>query len=169
MRHIFFSDVEGAELSQTLILGIGNTLLTDEAVGVQVVERLRERQADFPELRLLDGGTLSFTLIEDICAQPWLIVVDAARFGEPPGSVHCFEGAEMDQYLSRAGRSVHEVGLRDLLDIARLTERLPVRRALIGIEPHTIGWGEQLTPEVAPAVPKAAELALALIARWAQE
>lgn len=154
---------------QTLVLGIGNILLTDEAVGVKVVEHLRAGQGDRPELRLLDGGTLSFNLIEDICAQPQLIVVDAARFDQPAGSVRCFEGAEMDRYLSRAGRSVHEVGLRDLLDIARLTERLPIRRALVGIEPHTIAWGEELTDAVAPAVAEAAGMVISLIGRWSQE
>jgi len=84
----------------TLILGIGNNLLTDEGVGVHVVRYLEEHHGDVAGVTFLDGGTLSFTLAEPIAEHDNLIVVDAARFGEPPGTVRCLEGAEMDRYLT---------------------------------------------------------------------
>ncbi|MFM1891375.1 MAG: hypothetical protein RLZ44_452 [Pseudomonadota bacterium] len=153
--------------STTLVLGIGNTLFSDEGVGVHVVHYLAERHADQPGLTYLDGGTLSFTLAEPIAAHANLIVIDAARLGEAPGAVRCLEGAAMDRYLTGNRQSVHEVSLMDLLDIARLSDTLPRRRALVGIEPQQLDWGDAPSAAVAPAVPLAAQQVLALARRWA--
>lgn len=150
----------------TLILGLGNVLLTDEAVGPVVVHRLAAESEGDPDLRFLDGGTLSFTLAVPIEESERLIVVDAAVFGEPPGSLRVFEGEAMDRQLSRHAKSVHEVSLADLMDMARLTDRLPSRRALIGIEPEIVDWGDRLTPAVEAAVPKAMAEVRRLLAEW---
>jgi len=75
-------------------------------------------------------------------------------------------GGQMDTFLGAARRSPHEVGLLDLFDIARLTESLPVNRALIGIQPASIEWGMSPTPLVAKALPVAVEQAVHLIAQW---
>ena len=153
-------------MGTTLILGIGNNLLTDEGVGVHVVRYLEERHGDEPGVTYLDGGTLSFTLAEPIATHDNLIVVDAARFGEPAGTVRCFEGDEMDRYLTGNRASVHEVGLMDLFDISRLAGTFPENRALIGVEPESLEWGEHPSATVAPAVARVAEMALELAHRW---
>jgi len=152
----------------TLILGIGNNLLTDEGVGVHVVRFLQEQHSDSPGLTFLDGGTLSFTLAEPIAEHDNLIVVDAARFGEAPGSIRCFEGEEMDRYLTGNRASVHEVGLMDLFDISRLSGTFPQQRALIGVQPKSLDWGEFPSAQVAPAIARVAAMALALADRWRQ-
>lgn len=150
----------------TLILGIGNNLLTDEGVGVHVVRYLEEHHAETEGVTFLDGGTLSFTLAEPIAEHDNLIVVDAARFGEPAGTVRCLEGDEMDRYLTGNRASVHEVGLMDLFDISRLSGTFPENRALIGIEPKSLEWGEYPSATVAPTVPQVAAMALELAQRW---
>lgn len=150
----------------TLILGIGNTLLSDEGVGIHVLEYLRLHETTRTDVELLDGGTLSFTLAETIGSHPRLVVVDAARVAGPPGTVQVFEGEAMDERLRGGLQSVHEVGLSDLMDIARLTDSLPDRRALVGIHPQSMEWGERPTPEVAAAVPAAARAVLDIVARW---
>jgi len=150
----------------TLILGLGNVLLTDEAIGPVVVNRLAAELQGAPSLRLMDGGTLSFTLAAAIEECERLIVVDAAALGEPPGSLRVFEGEAMDRQLSRHAKSVHEVSLADLMDMARLTDRIPSRRALIGIEPEIVDWGDGLTPRVEAAVPKAMAEVRRVISEW---
>jgi hydrogenase maturation protease len=150
----------------TLILGIGNNLLTDEGVGIHVVRHLETHFAGTPGTTFLDGGTLSFTLAGPIAEHDNLIVVDAARFGQPAGTIRTFEGDDMDRYLTGNRASVHEVGLMDLFDISRLAGTFPERRALIGVEPLTLDWGEFPSAEVAPAVPTVAGMALELAARW---
>ena len=158
-----------ASAAGTLILGLGNVLLTDEAVGAAVLKALEPAAAADPDLTLMDGGTLSFTLAGPIGDAARLIVVDAARMGQAPGSVRVLEGAAMDAQLTKHANNVHEVSLSVLFDIARLTDTLPAQRALIGIEPAEVDWGSELTPAVAAAVPVAVAEIAALLARWRAE
>ena len=151
---------------KTLILGIGNNLLSDEGVGIHAVAMLEREDGIRPDVTCLDGGTLSFTLAGVIAEHDNLIVIDAARFGGPPGGIRCFEGEAMDAYLKGVRKSAHEVGLNDLLDIARLSETLPRRRALIGVEPQILDWGEAPGPAVSRALPQVLAEVRALVERW---
>ena len=139
-------------IQKVLILGIGNTLLSDEGIGVHLVQRMSERVGPLEGVEFMDGGTLSFTLAEPIAWADGLIVVDAARMDQPPGSLKVFRDDEMDAYLTGNRSSVHEVSLSDLLDIARLSETLPTSRYLIGIEPEVLDWGESPSETVEPAI-----------------
>jgi hydrogenase maturation protease len=154
---------------RTVVLGIGNTLLADEGVGVHVVERLRAESPDDGTVEFVDGGTLSFTLADIMAGTDQLIIIDAAELDSPPGSVSLFENEALDDYLGHGKRrSVHEVSLLDLLAITHLTSDLPVKRALIGIQPQSVDWGEFPTPEVAAAIPLACDMTRELIWEWQQ-
>lgn len=151
----------------TLILGIGNTLLSDEGIGVHVLQSL-ERQGGLPDdVTFMDGGTLSFTLAGPIEDCERLITIDAAELKQPAGSVRVFEGDDMDQHIAMGGkRSVHEVSLADVLGIVALAGLLPARRALVGIQPKYVDWGDAPTPEVGAAIPAACQEITRLITRW---
>jgi hydrogenase maturation protease len=152
---------------KTLILGIGNTLLRDEGAGVYAIRILAEQTAGRDDIELMDGGTLSFTLAGAIEDADQLIVIDAAQLNAKPGTLQVFEGEAMDSFVGgNRKRSVHEVSLVDLLMIARLADHLPRKRALIGIQPQDIDWGEQPSPPVAAALPQACNHALQLIEAW---
>ncbi|MDE2311001.1 MAG: HyaD/HybD family hydrogenase maturation endopeptidase [Betaproteobacteria bacterium] len=151
-----------------LVLGIGNTLLADEGVGVVAMRELEARFGARADMEFLDGGTLSFTLAVPISECAALLVIDAAELGSPPGTVRSFEGEEMDRFLGANRKSsVHEVGLLDLMSVSRLTGHWPEQRALIGIQPAVVDWGEALTPTVAAALPEICDIATAIIGRFA--
>jgi hydrogenase maturation protease len=150
----------------TLILGIGNTLLADEGVGVQMLDYLRGNTTWAERYSLVDGGTLSFTLAPLLEQAGRLVVIDAAQLDAPPGTVRVFEGADMDEYSSRPGRSVHEVSLGDLLAITQLTETIPPLRALVAIQPETVAWGHTLSEPVQQALPRAAQVIERLLEGW---
>jgi len=152
---------------KTLILGLGNTLLGDEGVGVHSVNRLQQEKSPSRDVVLMDGGTLSFVLAGPIEEAGSLIVIDAAQLGSPPGSVQVFEGAEMDRFVANSRhKSVHEVTLFDLLTIAHLSGDLPSRRALIGVQPEHIDWSDSLSTSVAAAVPKVCDSVRDVLLRW---
>lgn len=150
-----------------LVLGVGNTLLSDEAVGVRVIEALREHQ-DCAALGLqpLDGGTMGMTLLVDMEDAGSLVVVDAAQLHRDPGAVEVFTGEDMDTFLRNRGRSPHDIGLDDLMDGLRLRGAVPDRRALIAIQPEVLTVGEHLTPAVAAAVPRAVGEIITLAHTW---
>jgi hydrogenase maturation protease len=139
---------------KTLVLGIGNTLLTDEGVGIHVLQALEPELGHMPDITLLDGGTLSFTLAGPIEDADALIVVDAANIKAKAGDWKLLTGEEMDTFLmSNRKASVHEVGLTDLRAIAMLAGHWPERRVMLAIQPQVIDWGEFPTPAVAAAIP----------------
>jgi hydrogenase maturation protease len=147
-------------------LGIGNTLLSDEGAGIQVLDHLREHYPDLADVTLLDGGTLSFTLLPYIEDAAHLIVVDAAELGAAPGTIEVFHGAAMDRFAGRPRRSVHEVSLADLLAISHLTGTLPQDRALFAIQAQHIDWGTQLSEPLEAALPRVARQLVELVAQW---
>ncbi len=150
-----------------LVLGIGNTLLSDEGVGVVAMNALKKQLDPCQGIDFLDGGTLSFTLAVPIAECSALLVFDAAELSAPAGTVAMVEGEAMDRFLGENRKSsVHEVGLIDLMTISKLTERWPVRRALIGVQPAKLDWGEMLTEAVDRAVPEMCRQAKDLIDRW---
>ena len=152
--------------NHTLVLGIGNTLLSDEGTGVHMLDYLRDHFPDLPGVEYLDGGTLSFTLAAWIEEAANLIVVDAAELQAAPGTVQVFRGEAMDRFAGKTKRSVHEVSLGDLLSIAHLTGTLPAHRALIAIQPEMVEWGSSLSDVVANALPGAAQQTVDLIMQW---
>jgi len=151
---------------KTLVLAIGNKLLTDEGAGLHVLNALHASRPEIEDITYLDGGTLSFTLAGAVEDADNLIVIDAAELKSKPGTVDCMVNERMDQFLGSCKRSVHEIGLLDLLDISRLMETLPENRALIGIQPDLIDWGDSLTENVEKAVPKAVKHVEELLDQW---
>ncbi len=151
--------------SRIVVLGFGNTLLAEDGAGVRLVEELR---AQLPGAHdFVDAGTMSFSLLSYVEAADAMLVIDAAELGGPPGITNLFEDEAMDEFLkSSRRRTVHEVGMTDLLDMARLSGCLPRRRALLCIQPASIHWCATLSPAVRNALSPAALVARALLDRW---
>jgi hydrogenase maturation protease len=156
----------GSSAEQVLVLGIGNVLLRDDGVGVRVLQALEAGLEGDDRLRFVDGGTIGFMLQALIEEAPDLLVIDAVRMSASPGSVRCFENEDMDRFLTGRRGSVHEIGLSDVLDMARLTGRFPRRRALVGVEPSTTELGEQLSAEVEQGLASAVLMARGVLHRW---
>lgn len=147
--------------------GLGNALLGDDGAGVEVIRRLQKGKDLPPGTRLLDGGTLSFSLLQDIEDSDALIVVDAAQMDEPAGTVRVFREAAMDGFMrGKRACSVHEVSLLELLDMARLTGSLPGKRAFVGIQPERIDWGTEVSHSVSVGLDVAGMHVRALMARY---
>jgi hydrogenase maturation protease len=151
---------------QATALGIGNVLLRDDGVGIRVLRSLEREFEGDARIRFVDGGTIGFMLSAVVGDTPDMLVIDAVRMAERPGCVRCFEDGAMDRFLTGRSGSVHEIGLRDALDMARLAGTFPRRRALIGIEPATVELGEELSPEVERGIGPAVAMARAVLQRW---
>lgn len=152
-----------------LVLGLGNTLLSDDGIGVHVVEALRAEYAERADIDFRDGGTLGLALLPDVESSSALILVDAAEVGASAGDVRCYVGPDMDARLLGKKRTAHEVAAADLLDAAALTGMRPERRALVAVQPASTEWGLAPTPPVQSAIPLACDAVRALIAEWQME
>ena len=147
-------------------MGIGNTLLQDDGVGIHVTEFFKSSRKPDPNLDVIDGGTIGLSLLPEIEDADAVIIVDASEIGERPGAMRIFRNQEIDQQLSGKRRSVHEVALYDLFSAAAIRGRSPQQRVLIAIQPACTEWGLDPTPEVKASIPLACEAITSLTNRW---
>lgn len=120
-----------------LVLGIGNLLLSDEAIGVRAVEALGQRFHLPPQVDVLDGGTCGMELIGDMADREHLIIADAVLTGDAPGTVVTLRDEEVPTLFSRK-ISPHQLGLSDVLSALKLTDEFPQRLTLIGVVPESV-------------------------------
>ena len=138
---------------EILVLGIGNVLLTDEGIGVRALKEI-ERRYTFPAgVELLDGGTAGIELLRHIRKRDYLIIIDAMKCDQEPGTVVRIEGNDVPAAF-RTRISPHQLGLSDLLAAAMLTDELPKNLVLFGVEPESIDIGLDLTEAVEASVDK---------------
>jgi len=145
--------------ARILILGIGNILMRDDGAGVRAVEALRE--SVIPEsVEVVDGGTAGLALIDEIEGRERVIVIDAMDAGDPPGTVRRMTPDDLAGGAAGA-LSLHEFGLLQALDGARLLGRAPREVIVYGVQVKDVSLGLDLSDEVAAALPALAGRALA--------
>jgi hydrogenase maturation protease len=146
------------------ILGVGNILLSDEGVGIRVVEKL-DRHYEFPEnVEVLDGGVLGVHLMGLISAADHLIVVDAVRNNQPPGSLYRMAGDQIPKRIL-AKNSLHQVDLLETLTLVEAIGPSP-ETVVVGIEPVDIQtMSLDLTPLVASKLDDLVAMVLAELDR----
>jgi len=141
------------------VLGIGNTLLKDESVGIHVVKRLEKEGLTGADL--VDGGTGGFNLLGLIQSYKHVIITDASFDQYLTGHIQVFHpkyAKDFPHYLS-----AHEIGLKDLLDAAFLLGNVPdIYLVRISVKDFR-EIGMELTPEAEMAVQVAAEKVKELI------
>ncbi|MBT8041357.1 MAG: hydrogenase maturation protease [Xanthomonadales bacterium] len=155
-------------VENVLVMGVGNTLMQDDGVGIEVTRALTENSDRHPSLRIVDGGTIGLALLPEIEDADAVIVVDASELGAPPGTLQLFHNEEIDALLSGKRRTVHEVALLDLFAAAAIGGRLPARRTLVAIQPGCTDWGSGCTGPVREATLRACTLIEDLVHDWTQ-
>ena len=151
--------------TKTLILGVGNLLLSDEGVGLRVVERLATTY-DLPEgVRILDGGTLGLDLLYYLEGVENLLIVDAVEMGKEPGTLLRLEGDEVPSFLS-IKMSPHQIGIPDMLFAARLKDLYPRNVVLWGVQPAVLDTGLELSSPVAAQVNVLVDKVVEQLVQW---
>ena len=95
-----------------LVLGVGNILLTDEAIGVRIVEALEQRYILPDYVEILDGGTAGMELLGDMANRDHLIIADAiVSKKSAPGTMMILRDEEVPALFTNK-ISPHQLGLR---------------------------------------------------------
>ena len=134
-----------------LVLGLGNSIMTDDGFGVEVVNTLSSRYHFQGEVCLVDGGTLGLDLLPYLENVESLLIIDALDMRGEPGRIFRLQGEEVPRAFA-SKLSVHQMGLQDLLAVAELQGHVPNRLVVWGVQPESIEMGTELTPAVKKAV-----------------
>ena len=131
--------------------------MQDEGIGVHLIQYLQGRKLP-PDVELIDGGTGGFDLLALIQDADRVIIVDVVKARGNPGDIYKFgfEDYETDSFPKT---SLHDVCLKDIFHIVKLTGSLPYI-TIFGVEPKTIDWGMNLTDELSAILPRLGQLVL---------
>ena len=145
--------------NEIVVLGLGNILLRDEGVGVRVIEELKNKYSFSPSIRIVDGGTLGFSLINEIEGCKKLIVVDAVKTGSEPGTMYRFTRDDIRCQITQK-MSAHDIGFLEVLEQWKVLGIAP-EIIFLGIEPEDMdSWGMQLSACIQGKVPRLIELVI---------
>jgi hydrogenase maturation protease len=144
---------------RAVVLGIGNTILTDEAAGVRAVELLEQRYRVPDNVLVIDGGTSGMEMIEDLSNLDFLIVIDVVKTGQAAGTVVKIAGDEIPVFFRRK-LSPHQIALPDVLASLELLDAMPKEIIVLGVEPISLELGMEMTDTVAAKVPLLVEMAV---------
>ena len=155
------------------ILGLGNRLASDEALGGLMVERLTADPsilAGLPDpdaVELIDGGTVGLGLLPYLTGLDGLVVVDVIAAEEAPGTLIDLEGSTLIRH--EQVMSVHDLGAGELLGALHVMDAWPRRVRVVGLEPLAIELGLELTAPVAAGVPALLDRIVDHIGAWQRE
>nr|WP_230972388.1 hydrogenase maturation protease [Archaeoglobus neptunius] len=139
-------------------MGVGNLLMGDDGIGIRVVRELMNRR--LPKgVDIVEGGTLSFQLVNFFSEYDLVIVVDAVNFGGRPGRIYKLT---LDDVPVKITGSVHDVDVFTACKVLRMACELPPV-IIIGVEVKRIQEFAELSPELALVVRKVVKKILRMI------
>lgn len=139
----------------TLILGLGNLLLSDEGVGVHAARVLAARELP-PDVSVVEAGTAFLDVLPDIEKADRILLIDAMEGGGAPGSIYRvpFDQCRHPGMLA----SLHGFDMSRVLFMAGNTRAPEV--TVFGVEPAKIEWGTDVSPVVFRMLPILADVIL---------
>ncbi len=144
------------------VVGLGNALRGDDAVGLAVARRLREL---LPDADVIEGSGEPAALLDALGdGAREVAIVDAVSSGAAPGVVHRFDASRSALPLA-ASATTHGLGLAEAIELGRALGRLPARLVVYGIE----GQGYETGAPLSPAVARAAEEVAAELRQLVEE
>ena len=145
---------------KTLILGLGNPILTDDGVGPRVAREL-EGRLDQPEATVMETSLAGLNMLDLLAGYDRAIIIDAIQTaGGKAGQIYQLELEAFN--ATRHAASPHDVNLATALELGKkLGMALPSQIDIFAIEvADTNTFGEECTPEVAGAIPACVEMVI---------
>jgi len=158
---------------KTLVLGLGNPILTDDGVGVRVAEAVRQALPPEAPVEVSEAGLGGLTLMERLLGYERVILIDALQVPQPqPGRIRHLTLADVEASApTQHVTSAHDTSLVTALTVGRRMG-LPLPRQLVicAIEvENTVDFSDQPTAAVAAAIPRAAATVLKMLTEMEEE
>jgi hydrogenase maturation protease len=141
----------------SIVIGLGNPLMSDEGIGILLVQKLAQ-QAQNQELpgcenvEFYDGGTGGLNLLYKIENRDKVILIDCAKMGEQPGTIHRFTPDQVRSIKNLGHFSLHEVDILKVLNLAGQLDAAPKEVVIFGIEPASLDLNPALSDVLAGRV-----------------
>ncbi len=150
--------------SATVVIGIGNTILSDEGVGVHAARLLQGDPRVPAGVSILDGGTIGLELVPYASDASRVLLLDAMNSGNAPGTLARMTGRDLLGAIG--GWSAHQLGVADLIAALTLVSSGPQEIVVLGVQPANTDWGTSLSRNVQAALAGLVDAALAQLQLW---
>ena len=160
--------MEGLYTTEITVLGVGNTILTDEGFGVHAVEYLKAHYEFDDRVQLLDGGTLGIELTHFITGTKKLLIIDSIDGGLEAGSVYRLSGDDIRAHFKQK-ISAHEVGIEEVLTLLEMTGRAIPEVIVLGAQPYVLEAGVGLSDDMKKILPTVVDGAVKILSDWGVE
>jgi len=147
------------------VIGVGNTILSDEGIGVHAARLLQTDPRVPPGVTILDGGTIGLELIPYASDASRVLLLDAMDSGKRPGTLARMTGKDL--LGTTAGWSAHQLGVADLISALFLMSSGAQEIVMLGVQPANTDWGTVLSPAVEAALEPLVQAAIAQLQLWA--
>ena len=135
----------------TLILGIGNPILTDDGVGIKIAHKLKEQN---PELEVLETSEAGIALLDLIAGYNKLVIIDSIKTKEgKPGELYKLELGDLKSHMDFS--SSHGIDIATAFELGqRLGYRMPKFVSIYAVEIRDNStFAEECTEEVEERIP----------------
>ncbi len=134
------------------IIGLGNALRGDDAIGPEIIEIL-EAMGENDAWQLIDAGADAFTVLEHLLGDTPVLLIDCADMKIAPGGVKMFTVEEASLAEISKHVSLHGFGFAEVYRMARqLGQCAPCK--IIGVQPREVAFDRELSLEVKKAIPE---------------
>jgi hydrogenase maturation protease len=129
----------------TVLIALGNPLLSDEGVGVHILQEIEKRVPEPRPFDLLDSGNSYMRVLHSLKGCKKAVFVDCALMGAKPGEMRRFTPEEVSSVKNLQGFSFHEGDLLKTLELAKMLADLPDEVVIFGIQPANLEPGQKLS------------------------
>ena len=144
-----------------LVLGAGNSLLSDEGFGVHFIRYLQENFI-FPEnVELFDAGTMGIMATHKIEDADIVFIVDVVAADAEPGTLLRYNREEFILNRVPVKFSPHQIGIQEMLLVSEMRGRCPTEIFLLGVVPASTEPGSELSAVLNARLPGIAEVLVA--------
>lgn len=143
-------------MKEILFLGIGNSILTDDAAGIKIIENIKEMVGKSGKFDFDTGNVNSFRIIDIIEGYRKVVIVDAIKNGGKVGTLYKIPFQQLANKSDSS--SIHTIDLATAVKFGNeMGINLPSQISIYGVEVEdTETFSENLTPEVKKAIPSLA-------------
>ena len=129
----------------TVVIGLGNLLLSDEGVGIHLVRQLSSLRDKFPEADFIDAGSGGMNLLHLIANREKTVIIDCAKMGAEPGMMKRFTPDDVQSVKKLGNYSLHEVDILQVINLSKQLGECPEKIVFFGIEPASLSPGQELS------------------------
>jgi len=140
------------------IIGLGNSMRGDDAVGLLAARRLRQEVGDRADV--IEAEMAGIEIVELMKGACVAILIDAARSGQNPGIVHRLDASTGSISPQMHSPSSHALGVSEALELARILGVQPKTVIVYGIEVGHMEAGQPLSPSVVKALDEVVSLVI---------